>query len=67
MKQKILQQGFTDFKGNMWCEVWVNTYNMFTEKINQARGESREFLLDQRHRLFVSYLELSKEKRMMRL
>lgn len=60
--QAMINYGFKDIKNNLWCDAWVDSYNLLTEKINKSTyKQSREFYLDQRHRLYVMHLEIKKE------
>lgn len=62
-KQNKIPYGFRDIHNNKWSDSWVDTYNRFTEIINNmGHGEKREFYLDQRHRQYCQYLEIKKEK-----
>lgn len=62
-KQPMLDPNFIDFKGNKWCQGCIDSYNQYTKDINTATyKQTREFLLDQRHRFFVICLELSTKK-----
>lgn len=46
--------GFKDFNGNVWHDAEVDAYNQYNTELERARHpETVEFLLDQRHRLFV--------------
>jgi len=46
--------GFTDFNGNPWHNAAVDAYNVYNTELDRARQPSTiEFLLDQRHRMFV--------------
>ena len=46
--------GFKDFNGNVWHNAAVDAYNVYNVELDRARQPSTiEFLLDQRHRMFV--------------
>ena len=64
MKQKAnaIPYGFTDMRGNQWCNAWVDSYNALSEIIETTSPHNTDkinFYLDQRHKLFVMYLDLS--------
>ncbi len=71
--QYQMHYGFEDLNGNKWCDGWVNSYNNYTDAINQYTDKeivtdslcdkSLQFALDQRHRFVTwcnDYLESSK-------
>ena len=70
--QPRIDHGFKDMNGNIWPHQWINAYNILTDEINKTAGieiksdslqqRSRDFLLDQRHKQFVTYCELAKYK-----
>ena len=44
----------TDLNGNAWPQQWVDTYNGLTARIDATRNpETRENLLNERHRFYV--------------
>lgn len=71
--QQYIEYGFKDFQGGYWCAAWVDTYNRLTDDINKSANieiesgslthKEREFLLDQRHKNFVQFMELAKKPR----
>lgn len=66
MKADNISYGFTDFKNNKWCNSWVDAYNNLNQiirSINPNNKQKLEFYLNQRHQLFVSFMELSKNKK----
>ena len=66
--QQAMEYGFEDFNGNSWCNSWVDSYNLYNELINRHAGREIktgsethsciEFHKDQRHKHFVSILEI---------
>lgn len=65
-EQGMLEYGFTDFKGNKWPDTYVDRYNQMSKEINKTANmeiipgslieQERQFLLDQRHRLFIEFI-----------
>jgi hypothetical protein len=50
--------GFKDFNGNTWHKAAVDAYNVYNVELERARHPSTiEFLLDQRHRMFVLIMD----------
>ena len=50
--------GFKDFNGNLWHNSEVDAYNVYNVELDRARQSSTiEFLLDQRHKMFVLILD----------
>lgn len=68
-RQPPIAYGFVDMDGNKWCDLWVDSYNRHTQIINNSQGTSplclkeRNIFLDQRHQLFVSYMEICRKER----
>lgn len=63
--QVMIEYGFKDINGNLWCDAWVDDYNRQTEyikSINPLNTEKLNFYLDQRHRTYVLHMELSGNK-----
>ena len=53
-----MSYGFTDFNGNVWHNAAVDAYNVYNVELVRARHPSTvEFLLNQRHRLFVLLMD----------
>lgn len=65
--QDIIQYGFMDFAGNEWPDSYVDAYNNITKELNKTADreitpgslveQERQFLLDQRHKLFAEFLK----------
>jgi hypothetical protein len=63
-KDIMLKKGFTDIEGNIWSEVWIESYNQYTRDIEGTSYEStKEYLKDNRHKFYVSVLEYYREQR----
>lgn len=44
----------TDIHGNLWSEAETRLYNQFTWELERTKNsDTREFLLDQRHRFYL--------------
>jgi len=44
----------TDYNGNTWPRVWVDTYNNLTEQLERTDSiSSRERIMNERHAYFV--------------
>ena len=44
----------TDYNGNTWPRVWVDTYNNLTEQLERTDSiSSRERIMNERHAFFV--------------
>lgn len=44
----------TDYNGNTWPRVWVDTYNSLTDQLERAKSVSdRERIMNERHAFFV--------------
>ena len=44
----------TDYNGNTWPRVWVDTYNSLTDKLERTDSvSSRERIMNERHAFFV--------------
>ena len=66
-EQGMIEYGFVDFNGNEWPDLFVDRYNDISKEINRTANreiesgslveQERQFLLDQRHRLFIQCLE----------
>ena len=58
-----LNHGFEDMNGNKWCNAWVDSYNLLSDKIKKwmSHDETREFYLDQRHKLFVLHMDICRQ------
>ena len=60
--QNKIPYGYCDLNNNMWVDAWVDFYNRLTEKINQStHRDTKEFYLDQRHRIYVIYMAICSE------
>ena len=69
-KQDKMNYDFVDFNGNKWCLQFVDVYNLFTNDINKSAGfevasdsltmRERDYFLDNRHKHFMNYMQLSK-------
>ncbi len=65
-KQSPIHYGFKDINGNEWSNSAVDSYNRYTLEINRTAGreiaprsltaQGRDFMLDQRHRYYVSVM-----------
>lgn len=45
----------TDYNGNTWPPVWVDTYNRLTEQLERTQSlSSRERIMNERHAFFVT-------------
>ena len=69
-----INYGFEDINGNIWPNSWVDSYNQLGEKLKKYQGikeselspltrNEMNFYLDQRHRLFVMFLDIFKNER----
>jgi hypothetical protein len=53
-----ISAGYTTYTGYTLLQHEADSYNRMTAEINRERYEpTRQFLLDQRHRLFVSFCD----------
>lgn len=44
----------TDINGNLWSEAETRLYEQFSDELARTKNpDTREFLLDQRHRFYV--------------
>lgn len=45
----------TDYNGNTWPRVWVDTYNNLTDQLERTQSlSSRERIMNERHAFFVT-------------
>lgn len=52
----------TDINGNNWPQIWVDTYVNLTTRIESTRNtETREMLLNERHRFYVMCMTILAE------
>lgn len=73
MLQSMIPYGTVDFEGNKWPDAWVDQYNNLSKKINELLAKkapkgsltdiSVNFYLDQRHRVFVQFLEICRKEK----
>ena len=68
-KQPMIEYGFKDMDGNIWCDSWVDSYNELTRLVNKSAGieicsgllvNERDFYLNQRHKLYVQFLDIKR-------
>lgn len=52
----------TDLNGNEWPKIWADVYNSLTARIDATRHqETREVLLNERHRFYVLCVSILSE------
>lgn len=52
---KRMQYTDTDYNGNTWPAIWVDTYNRLTEQLERTYSvSSRERIMNERHAFFVT-------------
>jgi len=66
--QPAIEYGFKAFNKYQWCNSWVDSYNNLTRDINKSSNfpvksdsltqKERDFFLDQRHKLFVMFVDI---------
>jgi len=72
IKTEKMVYGFEDINGNKWCNAWVDSYNSFNTILEKYKTipynqlspltlKEMNFYLDQRHKQYVMFLELSKQ------
>ena len=69
-----INYGFEDMNGNIWPNSWVDSYNRFNEilekykkipenELSPLTRNEMNFYLDQRHKLFVMFLDIFENER----
>jgi hypothetical protein len=58
-----IQYNFVDFSGRKWVDAWVDSYNNYTDEIEQKEnaGDDVEWLKNARHNFFYSIVTLDQK------